>query len=1041
MKKILILLLGFSAVLILAAEHEKLILEWDFNKGVNPIGSNIKFTVRGGTKIINGALETNQEATPSCPEGIEAESNDPNFTPREAFRFVVELELKEPTSQKSLLLLWDNKGDYYSNNDKVNQNSGFTIGFQRASNGYIRPQAWLGFGKSSAALSGKFVKLEIGKKYQLVFDYDGTANAAFTIDGKLNAKMQVVPGGPLAPAVYKTTIGDRSPGNFLRFDGRIHNIKIFTRQAAVLQAKTVGRAAFIRNEKDAFLSVSVRNNTNSVIENFAIANAKKKVLMPNETFVFTIPINTKLKTGSYPVTLSYSGGKNNLSITGDISLPYRVAPLPADSMPIIMWGYEDSFKILKKSGFTLGVTSLVEHNYRNPNNFNKFADFLREFDDMLCEDFRQAEYFCISHYSNIAKKFPRVDRNGNPLSRLGLDANNPDAIKYLSNYADTAAKLYAPHPALAMIDINSEIRDKSNPSFSMHEVDKFKKFSGQDIPQQINSRSSSVSAFNDFPPFGVVPDNYLPLVYYKWFWKDGDGWLPMHKTIGDLYKKQSKCNINTYFAPAVRQPPIWGYAGRVDIISQWTYSYPDPICLAAAVDETLAMAAESPSLKVMHGIQLICYRSQTAPVNIQVENPPEWSKKYADAKYITIPPDHCRATLWCLLSRGINGLVYHGDGSLYSNPKIKKTASYICTNNETEKVFEHDIMTIVKPLGPTLKRIPESSRDVAILHSFASAMFAGRGSYGWSGWLMDCHMALQWGGLDPRVIYEEEIVRDNLAGIKVLVLTNCDILPESVYNRIIKFQQSGGIIIADKAIPAGILPDIQINQFNRNYGDAESSKTNLQKLGMEIRTKLGNYYKPFAYSDNADIVVHSRRNRDADYIFAINDKRAYGNYLGAWKRVMEKGLPNKGTVTVNRIAGAVYNAVEHTMAKFIVKDGKTEIFTEFKTTDGRLFVIMPEKIEKVTLSGSEILNKGVDNIFMITVNGASGKLLNAEIPLEITVKNADGDIVDGAGFVCAEKGSYKLNVIPGGNEKSGKWRIHVRDLLSNTKAEKEIFLK
>ena len=43
--------------------------------------------------------------------------------------------------------------------------------------------------------------------------------------------------------------------------------------------------------------------------------------------------------------------------------------------------------------------------------------------------------------------------------------------------------------------------------------------------------------------------------------------------------------------PAVRVASVYGSGGEVDVISQWTYSYPDPIRIGLATDELLAMAA------------------------------------------------------------------------------------------------------------------------------------------------------------------------------------------------------------------------------------------------------------------------------------------------------------------------------------------------------------------------------------------------------------------------------------------------------------------
>ena len=43
----------------------------------------------------------------------------------------------------------------------------------------------------------------------------------------------------------------------------------------------------------------------------------------------------------------------------------------------------------------------------------------------------------------------------------------------------------------------------------------------------------------------------------------------------------------------------------------------------------------------------------------------------------------------------------------------------------------------------------------------------------------------------------------------------------------------------------------------------------------------------------------------------VNDKRTFGDYIGQWRRVMEKGLPNAAQITVRTDAHAIYDPIEH----------------------------------------------------------------------------------------------------------------------------------
>ncbi len=1046
MKKMFIRTLLSAAILQCAAAEETLLAEWNFTKGIHSADGKIQCAARGKTKVIDGALETG-EVPKEQPEGIQTAQAYPELTPSGAFRIVVEFELKKPTSVQPYLFFWDSKCDFYDKkNENPKDNSGFTFGLYRnPKSGELRPQAWFGFGKATAVLNGKSVAMEPGRKYTLELDYDGIGTAKFLLDGKINAEVKVVPGGPLAPAQFRPVIGDRALGHFFRFDGRILSLKIFVRPSAAIQAGSVGRTAFFRNEKNASLRLAVRNLSNEPMTGLKMTSPVGMdwgELAAGESKVREVPLETRLKQGKYELKLQFTGTRNGKAFSEKSSVPYAIGPVRTDSMTVMMWGYSDSFKVLQNTGFTHGLKSLVSPMYAHPKDDASVRAQYADLDDMLCEGFWRADYFNISHYPSIAKKFPRLDREGKPIAvsgKMNIDANDPAAIRFLGDMADLVSKTYGAHPALELLDVNSEIRDRTAPSFSRYERDAFKAYSGFDVPAGIKQKTTQYALFPDFPFSRVISDKDPILVYYRWFWKEGDGWNPLNGKISEIYHNNIPHEFRSYFAPSTRQPPIWGPAGKVDVISQWTYAYPDPLRMASATDEILAMAEGNPGTPIMEGTQLICYRSQTAPIGKKVPNEPAWVKEHPDAKYITIPPDSLREAFWSKISRKVDGIVYHGDGSIYLDP-VKKTPTYINTNPKTEPVLQDLLKNIVKPLGPTLKRIPERSRDVAILHSFASSMFAGRGSYGWGGWIMDIHLALQWGGLDPRVIYEEEILRYHLKGVKVLVMPHCDVLPESVYKAVCEFQRRGGILIADEFHVPGLLPDIRIDSVTRVSEDAAGSKAQLQKLGKEIRSKLGEYYTSHAASDNPDLVTHTRTFKNADYLFVINDKRVYGDYFGPWKLTQEQGVPNAGTITVNRETGAVYDLVKHQGVDFRPDKGMTRIPVHFDTNDGLLLLLLPKPIAAVSVSAPAEAANGGTIPLNVTVTDTSSRPVEALIPIELEVTDAAGTKTDDSFFACAENGKYSGTITIPLNAEPGSWKIRARELASGKSANSSVMV-
>ena len=111
--------------------------------------------------------------------------------------------------------------------------------------------------------------------------------------------------------------------------------------------------------------------------------------------------------------------------------------------------------------------------------------------------------------------------------------------------------------------------------------------------------------------------------------------------------------------------------------------------------------------------------------------------------------------------------------------------------------------------------------------------------------------------------------------------------------------------------------------------------------------------------------------RDADYLFAINDKREFGDYVGQWKMVMERGMPNAGRVTIRRKAGAVYDLVRHERVPFtVLPNGETEIGVRYDTNDGKVFLVAEKPLAPLKVSvapNGEVLVKSPDKGVMIPI--------------------------------------------------------------------------
>jgi hypothetical protein len=801
--------------------------------------------------------------------------------------------------------------------------------------------------------------------------------------------------------------------------------------------KIIGRRAFLRNEKDAVLKVIVQADKNDLpsmeivgsVADRPIENIKTPPLAKGAKKEFLIPVETRLTVGKYPIELTLRGNGSDQQKVTDQML---ISPRLPDQMPVLIWGMGTyHHQDLQEEGFTHAISE-----YWKSRKFENYPYL----DEMLFDGFRGLD--SRANARKLLKEKPislRVMRNGKPNPKKSLNAADPEMQDRAGKMAKERAAVLRDYPVIEGAIINSELRDSTELSFDPRSKAAFQKFAGYPIPLEAEEKAGiSYTSLRKFPLSRVIPDNDPILTFYKWFWKDGDGWNEMNSRMVREFKQEMKRPVWTFHDPAVRVPPVWGSGGQVDCISHWVYATPDPINIGAVTSELQAMGKGNPNQQIMNMTQIIVYRSAVAPAGMKVANEPAWVKEFPKAPYISIAPDEMSIAVWTQISRHVQGIMFHGIDSLMANKRTKRSwSSYRLTNPGAGESLKAILVNIVRPFGPVLKRVPERKNEVALLESFTAAMFARRSTWGSVGWPFQAHLALLWANLAPSVIYDETILRDGLDGVKVLILPGCDVLTEKVYHAIADFQRKGGIVVGDRFLVPAITPDLTMEDYTR-IDDPVKDKAELQKIGLKLRRQLAPFYQPYVSASNPDLVTWVRSSGDADYLFTVNDKRTFGDYFGPYKKVMEKSVDNSGTIQVRRAGtGAVYELGTGSEVPFEVKDGKTVIKAAYDAKHiGRLFLLLPEKIGAVRLKMASSAEKGKTVGLDIRLEYASGKTVSSIHPIRIEVRDAAGKLTDDSTYAALENGICRWNIAVPLNAAAGDWKVTATDLASGKKAEK-----
>ena len=557
---------------------------------------------------------------------------------------------------------------------------------------------------------------------------------------------------------------------------------------------------------------------------------------------------------------------------------------------------------------------------------------------------------------------------------------------------------------------------------------RYRAATGREIPPEVDGKlPPPFGQLDGFPAGRVIPDDHPLLVYYRWFWKEGDGMNALNGAMSAALKEGAGSTAPvTMHDPAVRVPPLWGSGGSVDLLNQWVYAYPEPFRVAAVAGEQQAMAAGRPGQRAGIMTQMIVKRHELLTPGMKVAEPPVWVKWEPTASYMTTPPGLLREATWAMISRQVDSIMYYGAGSLLPPNFLFTGLRYI--DPESQKALSEVFNGVVKPLGKMLRQLPEREADTAVYENFAACLFAGRGGWGW-GREWPSGMLMYRANLAPKVLYDESILNGGLENVKVLFMPHSDVLAESVAREIEKFQERGGIVVADRDLAPAITPDIIVGEvvFHRKPG-AEKFNADYKRAAAGLLKKLRGAYTPFVSAD-PDFLTFPRRWKNTDYLFVINDRRTYGTNFGAWKQVMEKGLPHQGDVLVRRRAAAVYELSRGGRIDAEPTEEGVKCRLEFSTNDGRILMFLDSPIARVTADAPRSVAAGEKARIRIGIWNAAAKPVPALLPVSIRLIAPGGETAETV-CDCVKDGKLERDFLIPLNERPGIWTVVVRDRAS-----------
>lgn len=662
-------------------------------------------------------------------------------------------------------------------------------------------------------------------------------------------------------------------------------------------------------------------------------------------------------------------------------------------------------------------------------------------------------------YPTISTKWADEAENKNRVLKLNGDRDpkkpyslEPEVTDYGKQIAQSWADRFAPYPAWNQALLSSEyyvpfvlndaaIADaKKELGIDLRDVFK-KEYSGGGEGEAYAVFAPSKLPAQWQAKNGIIEDDNLIYRVLQWWWTRGSGLTPLNAAMSGVLK-QKRPDVQTWNDP-YRLAPVYGSHAGLDIISTWTYGYPDIKKLAYTT--VLQAAAKHSGQKVMPNITLFVYKRFVQPIgdstaNLNMDSP-------GDDPYFTAGPDYTREAMWLTFAQRPDLMAFYYGGSL--RPDLSNLDPDV-SSPETFDAIGEVSRALIEPYGPVVLQSQRQKARVAVLMSAAASWFyAGdsAGAYVNENILPMCAL-LMMNHVPFDVILDDDIASGRLSEYDALVMPRGDTLRRSDYNKIVAFSKGGKTVIAEQSLRAPIdgakIVDLDFSfqkQLDGTQLAAGKSITadEFRERNEALAAKLAPLVAPFATSATANTpraLLTTLESGDVRYVFAVNDNKTYGPRFGPWKLIHELGARQKAQITIPNTTGAVYDALSRAIVE--PKDGVID--TILPASRGKLFAVLPEKIAKIEITAPKTATRGQTIEVSARVLGASGKVIGGSLPLRIEIFDANDDKNPASRYGATVGPDWALTqkLSPALNDTPGNWTIRVTELLRGGQSEEKV---
>ncbi len=501
----------------------------------------------------------------------------------------------------------------------------------------------------------------------------------------------------------------------------------------------------------------------------------------------------------------------------------------------------------------------------------------------------------------------------------------------------------------------------------------------------------------------VEPDH--PLYRYVVWWHRERALASWNELLAKTFRSHNP-RVEPLFDPILRGPSLRVYRDLA-YGQEWVY-YENPL-RQVMVAEELQTACRGTAMRPTGMPQFLFKAGGAAPISV------------------TPPRDLIIEATWLCCSRPIAMMTYwgwqlvFGPGDMWTPEQYRDYFAGLNWEQAQAKLkqdkpknphlwhpgaleaFETLGRTLFEPYGELISAWRNEPRSMAMVKSLASEVFGqerwftafrfGRAADGVGGT-----------GLPYDILYDEDLVPDQLAGYDAVLLTAVEWLPRPGLEAIQAYAKGGGMVVAEQAYAGRVPSAVAVESWTPE----------------SVRAALAARPETLALLPEPSRAVVNALDLDgARFRVVVNDQREPGPLLGQWGKVAEQGVAHDVTVGVPA-AAAYYELTEsHPLAP---AEGKATV--SLPPAGGRIIGCYPQRLTELRA----MLKRDAGALTLTVEAVAEAGAFTGPVPIQIKLIRPDGQLDDHSGARLL-RGGRLTERVPVADGAEG-WRLEVTDRLT-----------